>query len=108
MLPHERYFRLLPKTHPGHAVLCLAGREIRDRAARHFSGRMLEIGCGTKSKGLLVGEFVKEHVGLDHEDCPHDKSKIDLLGTAYAIPSPEAAFDCVLSTAVMEHLEEPQ
>ena len=108
MRPHERYFRLLPQTHPGAAILRVAGAQIRDRASRYFKGRMLEIGCGTKSKGLLVGEFVQEHIGLDHEDCPHDKSQIDLLGTAYAIPSPAASFDCVLSTAVMEHLEDPQ
>jgi SAM-dependent methyltransferase len=108
MLPHERYFRLTSRVHPSYAVLRIAGEQVRERASRYFSGRMLEIGCGRKTKGLLVGEFVKEHIGLDHKDCPHDQSGIDLFGTAYEMPCPDNDFDCVLSTAVLEHLEEPQ
>ncbi len=45
--------------------------------------------------------------GLDHEGTFHDRSKIDLLGTAYDIPAENASFDCILSTAVLEHLEDP-
>jgi len=51
---------------------------------------------------------VTEYVGLDHEGSPHDPSQADLIGTAYRIPQPDASFDGVLSTAVLEHLEEPQ
>ena len=69
---------------------------------------MIEIGCGDKTKGHLVGEFIEKHIGLDHQDCPHDISNIDLIGTAYAIPEKDESFDCILSTAVLEHLEEPQ
>lgn len=104
----DKYFKLFPITTPAYNVNRIAGHQIRDRAARYFSGRMIEIGCGTKAKALLVGEFVNEHIGLDHEDCPHDQSNIDLFGTAYNIPVDDESFDCVLSTAVMEHLEEPQ
>jgi SAM-dependent methyltransferase len=35
-------------------------------------------------------------------------SSIDLLGTAYEIPSPDCSFDCAMCTAVLEHLEEPE
>ena len=86
----------------------IAARHIRDRCSRHFHGRMLDIGCGTKRKAILIGEFVQEHVGMDHEECLHDHSDIDIFGTAYAIPSPDQSYDCILSTAVLEHLEEPQ
>ncbi|MCB8943685.1 MAG: class I SAM-dependent methyltransferase [Ardenticatenaceae bacterium] len=103
----DKYFQRFPITTPTYNVTRIAGKQIRDRASRYFSGRMIEIGCGTKAKGLLVGEFVTEHIGLDHEDCPHDQSNIDLFGTAYDIPVDDDSFDCVLSTAVMEHLEEP-
>lgn len=103
----RRYYAAYPRRHPAHTVVRIAGELIRERAARHFSGRLLEIGCGTKAKGALVGEFVTEHVGLDHEDSPHDTSKVDLFGSADRIPAPDASFDCVLSTAVLEHLEEP-
>jgi len=68
---------------------------------------MIEIGCGDKSKNYLVGEYVSEHVGLDHEASYHDGSRVDIVGTAYDIPEPDCSFDCVLSTAVLEHLEDP-
>ena len=108
MKPHEKYFSQYGITHPAYTVYRVAGSSIRDNAARYFSGKMLEIGCGTKIKGLLVGEFVEEHIGLDHPDCPHDQSNIDIFATAYDIPVTNDSYDCILSTAVLEHLEEPQ
>ncbi|MCP4361151.1 MAG: methyltransferase domain-containing protein [Chloroflexi bacterium] len=108
MKPQDKYYNRYGITHPAYNVSRIAGAHIRDRASCYFSGRMLEIGCGTKIKGLLVGEFVDEHIGLDHAECPHDHSNIDIFGTAYEIPVDDSSYDCVLSTAVMEHLEEPQ
>ncbi|MEJ2219082.1 MAG: methyltransferase domain-containing protein, partial [Gemmatimonadota bacterium] len=32
---------------------------------------------------------------------------VDVVATAYAIPAAEASFDSILSTAVLEHLEDP-
>jgi len=108
MSSEREYYRSYPWYDPARAVVRTAGRQIRDRASRYFRGRLIEIGCGTKAKRHLVGEFVDEHVGLDHRDCPHDPSNIDLFGSADAIPAPDASFDCALSTAVLEHLEEPE
>lgn len=102
-----RYLRHYPISNPAYRVHRMAGRRIRDAARHCLSGRMLEIGCGAKLKALLVGDLLAEHIGLDHEGTLHDKSKIDLLGTAYDIPAENASFDCILSTAVLEHLEEP-
>lgn len=101
------YFRSFPRTDPAHNVSRIAGLAVRERAARHFRGRLLEIGCGSKAKAALVGEYVDEHVGLDHPGSPHGLSSVDLLGSADDIPAEDASFDCVLSTAVLEHLEEP-
>ena len=78
------------------------------QAKRHFSGSLLEIGCGEKAKAALVGDLVAEHIGLDHVDSPHGQARVDLVGDAHDIPAPDNSFDCVLSTAVLEHLEEPQ
>lgn len=74
----------------------------------YLSGRVLDIGCGDKAKRLLVGERVTDYVGLDHEGSVHDNSRVDLFGTAYSIPQPDASFDGVVCTAVLEHLEEPK
>ena len=104
----KKYYKRYPIVSPAYLVARIAGEHIKSRAEKYFSGKMLEIGCGDKTKGYLVGEYVDSHIGLDHEDSPHDKSNIDFIGTAYEIPQQDESFDCVLSTAVLEHLEDPQ
>lgn len=75
---------------------------------KYIHGDLIDIGCGSKPyKNILVGHISK-HIGVDHEDTLHDKSNIDLLGTAYEIPCEAEAFDSALCTAVLEHLEEPE
>lgn len=78
-------------------------------AAKHFvRGRVVDIGCGTKPYRNLLKPYITEHVGVDHHASLHSKENVDLLGTAYAIPAPDASFDSALCTAVLEHLEEPE
>jgi ubiquinone/menaquinone biosynthesis C-methylase UbiE len=103
---HE-YYRKYGLGNPAWNVVRIAGAQIEDRAARNFGGRLLEIGCGAKEKALLVGDRVNRHVGLDHAGSPHDLGRIDVMASAFGIPFAEASFDCILSTAVIEHLEEP-
>jgi SAM-dependent methyltransferase len=81
--------------------------EIEGAIRKYGSGRMLDIGCGEKPYETIAGPFVDEHVGVDHEGTFHDKSAIDLIGTAYDIPAEDGSFDTVLCTNVLEHLEEP-
>ena len=81
---------------------------LRDAAARNLHGRLVDIGCGTKPYADMFRASVDEHVGVDHEASPHDTSQLDLFGSAYEIPAPDASFDCAVSTAVLEHLEEPE
>lgn len=76
--------------------------------ANHIGGRLIDIGCGTKPYAELLKPYVKEHVGVDHEHTFHSKDNVDLFGSAYAIPAPDASFDSALCTAVLEHLEEPE
>ena len=101
-----RYLRHYPIWSPAYRVHRLAGLRIRDAAPHCLSGRMLDIGCGAKLKSRLGGDLLTEYIGLDHEGTFHDRSKIDLLGTAYDIPAENVSFDCILSTAVLEHLED--
>lgn len=83
-------------------------RTIRELAGRYFGGRLIDIGCGTKPYAAMMQGLVSEHVGVDHEGTQHDRTAVDLWGTAYAIPAPDASFDSALCTAVLEHLEEPE
>jgi ubiquinone/menaquinone biosynthesis C-methylase UbiE len=103
----SQYYRDYPITSPAHMVVTRAGRQIQAFASRYLTGRLLDIGCGEKKKQFLVGESVTQYVGLDHRDSLHDLNNVDIVGTAYEIPAPDASFDSVLCTAVLEHLEEP-
>lgn len=83
-------------------------RHLRDMAAKYLRGRLIDIGCGIKPYRTLLAPHVQEHVGVDHEESLHDRSAVDLTGTAYSIPAPDGSFDSALCTAVLEHLEEPE
>lgn len=83
-------------------------RELERCASSHLSGRMIDIGCGIKPYELMLAPLVMEHIGVDHEETFHDKSNIDLFGSAYDIPAKTSSFDSALCTAVLEHLEEPE
>lgn len=78
------------------------------QAKIHFKGKLIDIGCGNKPYFHSLSTFVEEHIGVDHDLSIHDKSKFDLIGTAYNIPASDNYFDCALCTAVLEHLEEPE
>lgn len=86
---------------------------IHDRAlgtavGQYARGRLIDIGCGIKPYRAMLAPYVSEHVGVDHAATLHNKSNIDLFGTAYDIPAEGGAFDTALCTAVLEHLEEPE
>lgn len=97
------------KRHAPHYMVMRRGAEaIRQAAVGRLKGRLLDIGCGAKPKAVLLGELVDEYIGLDHPESLHGSDKVDIVGSAYQIPEPDASFDCVLCTAVLEHLEEPE
>ncbi len=83
-------------------------KKLKQYAAIYLTGRLIDIGCGTKVYRNLLAPYVDEHVGLDHEKTFHDKSNIDIFGSAYKIPVADESFDSAVCTAVLEHLEEPE
>jgi SAM-dependent methyltransferase len=83
-------------------------RALRNAAKQYFEGRLIDIGCGAKPYGPLLAPYVKEHIGVEHEDTLHDTSCVDVFGTAYTIPFDDGSFDCALCTSVLEHLKEPE
>ena len=64
---------------------------------KHIStGRLIDIGCGTKPYKDLLAPYVTEHIGVDHQNTLHDKSNIDRFGTAYRLPAKDGELDCAL------------
>ena len=91
------------------AVYRIMDREIERCAAAYFAGgRLVDIGCGTKPYLDRLAPYVREHVGVDRPDPFNETARVDLTGTAYEIPVPDASFDNALSSAVLEHLAEPE
>jgi ubiquinone/menaquinone biosynthesis C-methylase UbiE len=95
--------------HEAHNFLVndIFARRLALAAKAWASGRMLDVGCGTKPYVAMFRPYVDEHVGLDLATSPHGVRSVDLVGTAYEIPVEDGSFDTVLCTFVLEHLEEP-
>lgn len=75
---------------------------------KYIKGKLIDIGCGIKPHKNKLAHLVSEHIGVDHEFTSHNKSEIDLFGTAYEIPVSSETFDSAICTVVLEHLEEPE
>lgn len=85
----------------------LHDKALEEALQAHASGRMLDIGCGTKPYEALAKSYVAEHIGLDRDDPFNKSAKIDIVGTAYDMPVESGSFDVAMSTAALEHLAEP-
>jgi SAM-dependent methyltransferase len=88
-------------------IYSIVNPSLKERLRQYAHGTMLDIGCGEKPYKEMASPYVQQHIGVDHENTFHDKSNIDLPGTAYQIPVETNSVDCVLCTYVLEHLEEP-
>ena len=63
---------------------------------------MLDVGCGKKPyRALFLPD--SEYVGVDVGENP----KADLVGVVERLPVPDASFDVVLCTQVLEHCDDP-
>lgn len=67
-------------------------------------GRLLDVGCGSKPYKELFQ--VANYVGIDVEVSGHDhsKSEVDIFYDGEALPFPDATFDHVFSSEVLEHV----
>lgn len=102
------YLRPFGLTNPARMVMRRGAELLVGAMGQYLHGRVLDIGCGLKTKRYLVSDRVTAYVGLDHEQSLHGRSQVDLVGTAYRIPQPDESFDGIVCTAVLEHLEEPR
>ncbi len=74
-----------------------------DAAAARGGARVLDVGCGVKPYYPYFAGRVESYVGVDIWENPH----ADLQGTVENLPLPDASFDVVLCTQVLEHCDDP-
>ncbi|MCS7004615.1 MAG: class I SAM-dependent methyltransferase [Cytophagales bacterium] len=72
-----------------------------------LSGKLLDFGCGRKPYRHLFS--VDEYIGIDIETSghSHENSQVDIFYDGKHIPFPNATFDCVFCSEVIEHVFEP-
>ena len=66
---------------------------------------LLDYGCGNKPYESLFRNKFKNYIGADLEGNKNAQVFIRDDGT---LPSPDDSFDCVLSSQVLEHVEDPE
>jgi SAM-dependent methyltransferase len=77
-------------------------QEARRAAADFGRYRILDVGCGVKPYYPFFEPYVSEYVGVDIEN-----PAADLTGSVEDLPVPDASFQVVLCTQVLEHATDP-
>lgn len=98
--------RLHPKPTAANYLLlrCLAA-QLRT-VVRALDGRKLEIvdvGCGRRPYESLLKPITARYVGVDWTEGP----KVDVVAPAEELPFEDESFDLLLSTQVLEHVDDP-
>jgi SAM-dependent methyltransferase len=89
---------------PTWAVRAPLAAWLREQAVAAGDGyRVLDVGCGRKPYYPFFAERASEYVGVDVVENP----AAELLGSVEALPVPDASFDLVLCTQVLEHCDDP-
>jgi len=81
-------------------------RAVRSLAS-HITGRVLDIGCGSKPYQELFTSST-EYVGMDFDSLEKRvRTKADVFYDGTHFPFPDGSFDAAISTEVLEHIFNP-
>ncbi len=79
-------------------------RDMKAAVYQYASGKLLDIGCGNKPYRIWMLEKGCEVTGCDIEQS--SEQLVDIICPATNIPLPDAGFDTVFSSQVLEHVAE--
>lgn len=100
--------RRAPRSRPNYAVRApllawLQAEGARAARERGRTLRVLDVGCGNKPYYPYFAACAAEYVGVDVVPGPG----VDFVGGVEALPLPDASFDLVVCTQVLEHVDDP-
>ena len=73
-----------------------------------YSGRVVDLGCGTAPYKDHILSVADEYIGVDWESSYHDTSQVDIFADlAQKLPIEDNFADTLTAFQVMEHLPEP-
>tara|TARA_R110002096_G_scaffold401880_1_gene598924 strand:+ start:14434 stop:15150 length:717 start_codon:yes stop_codon:yes gene_type:complete len=81
-------------------------RELNKVIQRYAKGRLLDIGCGNKPYEVWFKGLISEYIGCDIVQS--SSNKVDVICQANNIPLESNSFHSILSTQVIEHVEDHQ
>lgn len=81
-------------------------RDLHNAINNFAKGKLLDIGCGNKPYEIWCRGLVSEYIGCDVVQS--SANKVDVLCPANHIPLENNNFDTILSTQVIEHVEDHQ
>ena len=110
MTREEGVQRLYPSIANSRYYYLIQLRKAIEAACKSFLSKggkdliLIDYGCGNKPYEPVVKPFVKDYIGVDLPENPNAHIHIDPKGK---IDLKESSVDIVLSTQVLEHVEDP-
>lgn len=102
--------RDLREVGPGSRLIADAIARFYDASLReHARGKLLDLGCGKVPLFFVYRDHVVDNVCVDWASSMHGSEHLDHeCDLTATLPFPDAAFDTILLSDVLEHIPEPQ
>lgn len=90
----------------------LSASVVTDAYNRHFlqhcSGKLLDLGCGKAPFYEFYKNHVTDNTCVDWDNSGHGTQHVDIAcDLSNSVPLPDAEFDTILLSSVLEHIPEP-
>lgn len=93
-------------SHIDYLVYLSFHKDLYTAIQKYAKGILVDIGCGNKPYEIWTKGKVAEYIGCDVVQS--SSNKVDVLCEANNIPLESSSFDTILSTQVIEHVEDHQ